>query len=106
MRERIRMIAGAVAILAVGVGGGIAVAAMQRTPTHRGSSDTGSIAEAVVFTRHQARGLVQVFNAAGRLAARDDVRHGDQRFHFILKPGQANHTNHITLSEGCGSGTY
>ena len=72
-----------------------------------------------------------MFNVTGRLVASDAVRQKDPRFHFILKSGQyevklklakhwiwdgcrykkaarvqANRTTHITLSEGCGTGSY
>lgn len=136
MRVRTRIVVPAAATLALGAGVAAAVAEMQTTPTHtmsahQGFSVVGAIAGSVVFARHQATGVVEVFNGTGRLVAHDDVRQEDRRFHFTLKSGQyqirlklakrwiwdgcrymkpvrvqANRTTHITLAEGCGTGTY
>jgi hypothetical protein len=115
------MIVGAAIALAL-ASGSVAVAAM---PT----SSSGTLAGEAWFAQNGARGVVEVFNPDGRLLARRHEHYPRGRFRFVLEPGRykvklkmgrrwhwfaycphektarvhANHTTHITLSQGCAN---
>lgn len=73
------IVAGAVAVLPAT--GCVAAAAMSR-------SDSGTLAGQAVFAERGARGVVAIFNSAGRSVGRRDVRYPRGHFRFVLKPGR------------------